>query len=54
MEEAEKSLREALDLILRFNRERTAEAFHDARVVKRETITVRDYSRHFPHGRGRC
>jgi predicted RNase H-like HicB family nuclease len=54
MEEAEQSLREATELILQFNRERTAEAFRGTRTVKREAITIRHYSRHFPRGRGQA
>lgn len=54
IDEARKSLHESLELVLRFNREQTLQAFHAARVVQRETLRVRDYSRHFPHGRGKA
>jgi predicted RNase H-like HicB family nuclease len=52
IEETERSLREAAELVLRFNRERTAEAFQGRRVAKREMITVRDYAHIFRRGRG--
>jgi predicted RNase H-like HicB family nuclease len=52
IEEAESSLREAAELVLRFNREQTAKAFHDAPVVRREKLRVHDYSHIFRRRRG--
>ena len=39
LEEAERNLREALDMMLRANRRTTWEDFKGARVVKRERLT---------------
>jgi len=42
IEEAQKQLPRAIELILEANRKSTAEAFRDARVIRRVPITIGD------------